>query len=156
MDEIWIDLNRNIIQKKTILAISNKGNMKLGSGEIKPIPLRQCITYNGKLIRLYRIIAEYFIPKSEEDITLNRNYIDHITHHPINMNINDVRNMRWCTQKENCNFEESIYKKHDSHIGRFTGKDNPFYGKHHSDETKKLISERTREGLKKYYANKLQ
>lgn len=156
MDEIWVDLNRTIIQRKTILAISNMGNMKLGSGIIKPIPLRQLITYNGKLIRLYRIIAEYFIPKTEEDIALGRNYVDHITHNPINMNVNDVRNLRWCTQKENLNFKEAKYKCSEAMKGRFIGETNPFFGKHHSEETRQLISQRTREGLKKYYANRLQ
>ena len=156
MDEIWIDLNREIIQQKTIIAVSNMGNMKLGSGIIKPIPLRQLMTYNGKLIRIYRFIAEHFIPKSEEDIKLNRNYVDHITHNPIGININDIRNLRWCTQKENCNFEESRSKASEASKGKHIGELNPFYCKHHNEETRKLISERTKEGLRRYYANRLQ
>jgi group I intron endonuclease len=40
--------------------------------------------------------------------------------------------------------KSSTHKKHlsESRMGRFTGADNPFYGKHHSDETKKLIASR--------------
>lgn len=156
MDEIWVNLNREIIQQKTIVAVSNMGNKKLGSGIIKPISLRECMTYKGKHVRIYRFIAEYFIPKTEEDIRLNRKYVDHITHNPIGININDIRNLRWCTQKENCNFEESRNKLSKAMKGKFAGELNPFYGKHHNEETRKIISERTKEGLKKYNANRLQ
>lgn len=61
---------------------------------------------NGKYRYIHRFIAEHFIPPTDEDKALGRNQIDHITHKPIGMNINDVRNLRWCTHKENHNFDE--------------------------------------------------
>ena len=114
----------------TIVAISNRGNMRLHNGLIVPIPLRQCIKILGKYYKCSRLLAAKFIPKSEEDITLGRDYVDHITHNPIDMNINDVRNLRWCTPKENSNFEES--KLHVSLAG---------LGKKRTEETKSKISE---------------
>ena len=38
--------------------------------------------------------------------------------------------------------DEAKKKMSDSRKGKGTGKDNPFYGRHHSDETKKVISEK--------------
>ena len=37
--------------------------------------------------------------------------------------------------------EESKKKNREAHKGRYLGKDNPFYGKTHSEETRKKISE---------------
>lgn len=37
--------------------------------------------------------------------------------------------------------QETIQRQIDSHIGKGLGKDNPFYGKKHTDETKRKISE---------------
>ena len=52
-------------------------------------------------------MADNFILKTEEDIKLGRTVIDHITHSPVGMNINDVRNLRWCTGAENAGFPEA-------------------------------------------------
>lgn len=38
--------------------------------------------------------------------------------------------------------EETKRKLSESRLGRFTGKDNPFYGRHHTDELKKEQSRR--------------
>lgn len=163
MEEIWIDLNRILIQRDTILAISNMGNMKLGSGIIKPIPLRQRIKILNKKYHCSRLLAEHFIPKTEEDIALGRDCVDHITHNPINMNVNDIRNLRWCTIRENCNFEEAKLNYSKGHKGRKPSEEqkdkisNARKGKLHSEETKLKMSE-----IRKCYwervknANKLQ
>lgn len=163
MEEIWIYLNRTLIQRDTILAISNMGNMKLGSGIIKPIPLRQRIKILNKKYHCSRILAEHFIPKTEEDITLDRNCVDHITHYPDDMNVNDVRNLRWCTQKENCNFKEAKLNYSKGHKGRTCTREQKQKisearkGNLHSEETKLKMSE-----IRKLYwekvknANKLQ
>ena len=103
----WIDLNSSNTKGSCIVAISDTGLMKRLNGIIEPIPYRQRVRYNGNIIRAYRLLAEHFIPKTEEDISLGRDCVDHITHNPIDMNINDIRNMRWCTHKENLNFEEA-------------------------------------------------
>lgn len=45
--------------------------------------------------------------------------------------------------------KSEIHKQHisESRIGRFNGKDNPFYGKHHTDETKKRLSDSKFRGI---------
>lgn len=122
MTEVWIETNNKNNYSKTIVAISNMGNVKLKNGEIRPSRYREMVTYKGKQIRIYRFIANHLIPKSEEDIELNRNQIDHITHNPVGMNINDVRNLRWCTQKENMGFDEARYNNSKGHIGNTSAK----------------------------------
>ena len=109
MKEEWKEITRKKTmnyKSKTVIAISNKGRMKHLDGTITVASYRKAIRIDMKLVRVYRFIAETFIPKTKEDIELNRNFIDHITHKPINMNINDVRNLRWCTNAENQQFEE--------------------------------------------------
>lgn len=88
---------------------------------------RQRISVNGKLERLYRIIATVWIPKTEEDILLGRNCIDHID---TNVNNNTVQNLRWCTARENSN--NPLTRQHASKAQK---------GKKMSDETKKKMSE---------------
>lgn len=99
------------------VAISNYGRIKLRSGEVRDSRYREVMRYGGRLAKVHIVIAKLFIPKTEEDVRLNRNCIDHITHHPIDIGINDVRNLRWCTRKENNNFEEALNNKRD---GRFS------------------------------------
>ena len=164
MNEIWIDIpinNKNRCHR-AIIAISNLGNMKRRNGIIEPIPLRQ--TIGGKRIFAYRILLEHFKPRTEEDIALGRNQVDHITHNPSDMNVNDIRNLRWCTAKENHNFEEFRNnvshnfkgRKHSEEARRrmseiAKGRKSPRKGCKLSEETKLKISE----GLNKYHANKL-
>lgn len=149
MDEIWIEIERPINNYKplTIIAISNRGNMKRRNGIIEPIPLRQCIKILGKYYICSRLLADKFIPKTEEDISLGRDCVDHITHNPIDMNVNDIRNLRWCTIKENANFEEAklhislagLGKKRSESCRRNIS--NALKGKPKSEETKRKISE---------------
>ena len=112
MIEEWIELERSLHSHShnTVIAISNTGLLKRLDGTIEIIPLRMMIHKNPG-IYLSRIIAEKFLPKTEEDIALDRNIVDHISHNPIGMNINDVRNLRWYTQKENVNFKESKHNR---------------------------------------------
>lgn len=113
MDEIWINLINNSYRHDAIIAISNLGNMKRVNGIIEPIPLRQMINREYA----YRILAKHFIPKTEEDIYLNRNLIDHITHNPTDMNVNDIRNLRWCNKHENATFDEALNNQINSKVG---------------------------------------
>ena len=116
MTEIWVETGNNK-QYNSIVAISNTGLLKTKSGEIRESKIRDEIRLNGKLCRIHRFIAEHFIPKTEEDMLLGRTIVDHITHYPKGININDVRNLRWCTNKENSNFEEARKHFSEGHTG---------------------------------------
>ena len=121
MKEEWKVITRKRTMKykpKTVIAVSNKGRMKHKDGTISVASYRKCIRIDMLNVRVYRIIAEAFIPKTKEDIELNRDFIDHITHNPINMNINDIRNLRWCTNAENNNFEEHRLNLSNSKTGK--------------------------------------
>ena len=119
MREIWIStFSTNKKDPKTIIAISNKGRIIRKNGTVENTFYMQQFNYNGKKVLIHRFIADNFIHKTEDDIMKQRNCIDHITHHPENMNINDIRNMRWCTHKENCNFQERIEQLSKSKKGQ--------------------------------------
>lgn len=52
---------------------------------------------------VHRLVAQAFIPNPK-----NKPQIDHIDGNPLN---NNASNLRWCTQKENCNFTIAIGRK---------------------------------------------
>lgn len=116
MKEIWIETGNNK-RYNSIVAISNTGLLRTKDGQIRESKFREVIRLNGKLHRVHQIIAEHFIPKTQEDLDLGRNIIDHKTHEPDGMNINDVRNLRWCTNKENSNFDEARKHFSEGHTG---------------------------------------
>lgn len=117
IDEKWINLKRVRGNSRFITAISNTGKYRKSDGTVGCLRLRQQLKYEDRRIECYRIIAEHFL------ITVKRpdqNQIDHITHNPKEYNVNDVRNLRWCNNKENHNFEEAKQS--------VSGKNNPMYG----------------------------
>ena len=107
--EIWISTGNKSNYRPTIIAVSNCGRIMRKNGKIEIASYRHDVYVGEKRsqMRVYRFLAHNFITKSEEDILKQRTVIDHITHTPDDMHINDVRNLRWCTQKENCNFKEA-------------------------------------------------
>lgn len=140
MKEIWIETG-NTKQYNSIVAISNTGLLKTKDGQIRESKYREVISLKGKCCRVHQFIAEHFIPKTKEDLDLGRNIIDHKTHEPDGMNINDVRNLRWCTSKENANFEESLKNRSEGHKGLKIGPRSEFgrkflehYGLHSKDD----------------------
>ena len=106
ISEEWVVL-RYSLHPKHIVAVSNRGNVKYGNGEVEPAKIYSVAMLDGKRVPISHITAEHFMGKSEDDIRLGRDIVDHITHHPVGMNVNDVRNLRWCTHKENSNFPEA-------------------------------------------------
>jgi hypothetical protein len=143
MNEVWFETNNINNYHKTIIAISNTGCVKQKNGEIRPARYREMVTINGKQIRIYRVIAEHFIPKTQEDIELGRDEVDHKTHEPLGMNINDVRNLRWCTHKENMGFDEARNNNRKAQLGtkheprsEFGRKFLEHYGLHSNDDSK--------------------
>ena len=129
--EIWISTGNKSERCTAIIAVSNCGRMMRKNGKIEIASYRQFVFVGEKRLQMYiyRFLAATFITKTEDDILKQRTFIDHITHTPTNMHNNDVRNLRWCTQKENCNFKEAKLNK--SKIRK---------GKKHSDATKSKMS----------------
>lgn len=112
VDETWVYV-RNSTVKKNIVAFSNRGNVMYGDGRIKAFGMYSRIILNGKQYMLSHLVAEHFAPCSDKSKIL----VDHITHSPEGMNINDVRNLRWCTHKENSNFGEAKLNMSQSTTG---------------------------------------
>ena len=52
-----------------------------------------------KTFRIHRLVALHYIPNPD-----NKPYIDHKDGNKLN---NDINNLRWVTQQENCNFYKS-------------------------------------------------
>jgi hypothetical protein len=107
--EVWKD----VVGYEGIYQVSNLGNVKRISKTrgvnikykndyiLKPMDngkgyLRVKLTNNGisKRVMLHRIIAEAFIPN-----TNNKKVVNHIN---CNLKDNSIENLEWCTQSENC------------------------------------------------------
>lgn len=108
-------LQTDISKAKTpwvIIAISNTGLVKYKNGYIKDSNIDTRVTINGKYKRIYYHIADNFLQTVHRPDQI---MIDHITHNPNGININDVRNLRWCTKLENERFEEARLNKSIGH-----------------------------------------
>ena len=117
-DEEWIYIDHSVNHPRYITAISNRGRFLRNNGEIGVLSLRA----QARKYRVSRVIAENFL------ITVKRPdqiIVDHITHKPDGMYVNDVLNLRWCTQKENLNFEEAVANRVEAQTGKHIGSDHP-------------------------------
>lgn len=104
-DEEWLTIETKRSRADWYKAISNRGRYMRQDGSIGVLPIERKITNNGVKELVSHIIASHFL------ITVKRpdqTWIDHITHHPVGMYPNDVRNLRWCTVAENNTFEEAL------------------------------------------------
>lgn len=121
IDELWLELDKISQKGNTIVAISNTGKYRRRNGKVGTLSLRQrssIIDSRGVRERYYVLIAKHFL------ITVKRPdqvQIDHITHSPTEYEVNDVRNLRFCNQVENMNFDEAKSNR--------SGENHPLYGK---------------------------
>ena len=111
--------------------VSNLGNIKslnyrhTGKGRILKfwknkdnyLTVTLCKDGKAKTCKVHKLVAEVFIDKIE-----GKTHVDHIDGNRSN---NVYTNLRYCTHKENCNFE--LCKKHHSESQK--GEKNPMYGK---------------------------
>lgn len=95
-------------------------------------------------IRIHRLVLETFNPiKNMNELQVNHiNGIKDDNRYP--------ENIKWCTQSENERHAHKLGLKNfkgNKAFSRGCGVDNPFYGKKHSEETKRLIGEKIKESL---------
>ena len=106
MIEEWIELKRPYdCNRRTVVAFSNMGRIRRKNGSVEDTALRQKIVPDKRKVFVYRLVADHFL------VTVRRpdqQHIDHITHSPTEYAVNDVRNLRYCTNKENGLFSEAL------------------------------------------------
>ena len=104
-----IEISKPVVGYEGLYEVSNLGKVKAikwhrgeEEKEMKPyttykgyLRLRLCKNGKGKQFQIHRLVAEAFIPNPE-----NKPYIDHIN---TDRTDNRVENLRWVTNKENCN-----------------------------------------------------
>lgn len=139
MDEVWKDIEGY----EGLYQVSNTGEVKSlnyqGSGEIKLLKqytdkrgykrIELSKNGKGKTYLVHRLVALVFIPNPDDSPMVN-----HKDENPSNNNVN---NLEWCTHEYNMNYgtrNERISKS-------LKGEKHPLYGKHHSEESKKKMSE---------------
>lgn len=143
MKEIW----RDIKNYEGLYQVSNFGRVRSYPNKFhKDFLIMSQVIINGyysvglskngkkKMRFVHRLIAETFIPNPDK--------LPQVSHKDEN-NFktgdgcnNCVDNLEWCTAKENSNMP-----KHKQYCQK---ENNPFYGKHHSEETKKILSEKNK------------
>ena len=80
---------------------------------------------------VHRLVALAFIP--------NPNNLSCVNHKDENRENNCVYNLEWITNVDNLKYSDAWHKGVNNRRD-YIGSSNPFYGKHHSDETRKKIS----------------
>ena len=107
-EEQWVEIPRKCTNRTVIKAVSSLGRIKYQDDTVVDSELRQYVNVAGKPYRIYRVVADHFL------ITVRRpdqTQVDHITHNPTDYAVNDVRNLRYCTQSENTRFPEARENK---------------------------------------------
>ena len=157
----------NLGQIKSLERLDNKGRIiyerMLSIKKCKDGYCRVGLSLNGKVkhFLVHRLVAYMFIPNPN-----NLSQVNHINE--FEKDNNCVDNLEWCTCEYNCNYgtrnertsknntgktknftEEQLKQKSENMKGKnnyfydvhMFGEDNPFYGKHHTEESKRKMKE---------------
>lgn len=155
MKEIWKDIigyegkyqvsnlgnvrSLNYLNQKGFVKILKQSKHNKNSAGIYYKMVTLCSNGKEQMKSVHRLVAEAFIENPE-----NLPFINHKDENPSN---NHISNLEWCTNKYNCNYGTKKERLSKKLKGKFIGENNPMYGKHHTEETKKEMSE-TRKGKK--------
>lgn len=94
-----------------------------------------------KDLKVHRLVALAFIPNINNKPEVN--HIDEIK------NNNYVKNLNWMTRSENVNYGTSRERARKSMKGKLIGSKHPWFGKKHTEESKRKMSD-SRKGSKNH------
>lgn len=135
-EEIWKDIEGY----EGLYRVSNLGNVysylsnkKLNPGNDKGY-LKVNLSKNKKVkqFSVHRLVALAFLP--------NKNNYPCVNHKDENPSNNNVDNLEWCTYKYNNNYGTIKERISKTLKGKNAGEKHPMYGKHHTLESKKEMS----------------
>lgn len=142
MKEIWKDIkgyegryqvsNLGNVKSLNYSHTGKEKTMKLCKDKSGYLNVKLFIDGKHKIYKVHRLVAEAFIPNLK-----NEPQVNHIDENKSN---NNVYNLEWCTARYNSNFgtrKERLRKNHKDN----KGENHPCYGKHHSEYTRKKMSE---------------
>ena len=148
MEEVWKDIQGY----DGLYQVSNFGRIKSFHPRYKTARILKihkrtngymyiCLHKDKKLfsVDVHRLVAQAFVenPKPNE--------YKYVLHLDDNQENNVYTNLKWGTQKENCNTEHH-HKTLSEKAKKRVGEKNSFYNKHHSEETKEKL--RKQKGVK--------
>ena len=167
MEEIWKDVAgyegyyqvSNLGRVRSLDRIASNGRKikgKILSTKVNTPPYypRVSLSVNGKmkLVQVHRLVAQAFVYNPDPE---HKTQVGHKDESRTN---NRADNLEWVTPKENSNMplhRERVSKANEGKVlsaetkskislsqkGKYKGEKNPFYNKHHTNETKKKMSD---------------
>lgn len=97
------------------------------------------VGHHGVNKKVHRLVALAFIPNFDEK------HYTQVNHKDENKQNNKVDNLEWCTVAYNINYgsrtKRASEKQSKTMSERYKGSSNPFYGRHHTEASKKKMSE---------------
>ena len=167
MEEIWKDVVgyegyyqvSNLGRVRSLDRMASNGRKikgKILSTKVNTPPYypRVSLSVNGKmkLVQVHRLVAQAFVYNPDPE---HKTQVGHKDESRTN---NRADNLEWVTPKENSNMplhRERVSKANEGKVlsaetkskislsqkGKYKGEKNPFYNKHHTNETKKKMSD---------------